>query len=132
MGNHVKNPQPGYGQVTKENSIKNMDVQNEYLYVLDEDNYSLYIFSLKFRQPRFVKSKELAKRWWLLCLDDIPAKVLQFQYPFGRNKYSAIHVPLMAQRNFLQLHPSTSGIIRSTNEFLVTTASEQVNKHCCR
>lgn len=103
------------------NGIKDMDVQDEHLYVLGEDNYSLYIFSLEFRQPRFVRSKELAKRWWLLCPDDIPAKVLQFQYPFGRNKYSAIHEPLMAQRKFLQLHPSTHGIIRSTNEFLVTT-----------
>ena len=103
------------------NGIKDMDVQDEHLYVLGEDNYSLYIFSLEFRQPRFVKSKELAKRWWLLCPDDIPAQVLQFQYPFGRNKYSAIHEPLMAQRKFLQLHPSTHGIIRSTNEFLVTT-----------
>ncbi len=47
----------------RRNGIKDMDVRDLHLYVLGEDNYSLYIFSLDLGQPRFVKSYKLAKRW---------------------------------------------------------------------
>ena len=105
------------------NGIKDMDVRDVHLYVLGEDNYSLYIFSLEFRQPRFVKSKKLGKRWWLLSPGITPPKVQQFQFPAATNSYSTIHEPLLSQRGFLELHPSAHGIIRSSNEYLVTNDS---------
>ena len=100
--------------------IKDMDVRDAHLYVLGEDNYSLYIFSLEFRQPKFVKFNKLAKRWWLLSPGVTPPKVQQFQFPTASNSYSTIHQPLLSKRGFLQLHPSAHGIIRSSNDFLVT------------
>lgn len=107
-------------KLPNKNGIKDMDVQNKYLYVLGEDNYSLYIFSLEFRQPRFVKSKKLMKRWWLLSTGDDPLDVIQPRYPSAYNEFSTIQETLLSQRRFLQLHPAAHGIIRSTNEFLVS------------
>ena len=103
-----------------QNGIKDMDVRDAHLYVLGEDNYSLYIFSLEFRQPRFVKSNKLAKRWWLLSPGVAPPDVKQFKFPPASSSYSTLHEPLLSQRGFLQLHPGTHGIIRSSNEFLVS------------
>ena len=108
-------------KLPNKNRIKDIDVQNQHLYILAEDNYSLYIFSLEFRQPRFVKSDKLAKRWWLLCPSATSPKMQQIQFPSGRDRYSTLLEPLLAQRRFLQLHPSAHGIIRSSDEFLVST-----------
>ena len=102
------------------NGIKDMDVQAEHLYVLGEDNYSLYIFSLKFRQPGFVRSKKLSKRWWMLSPGADPPDVIQSMFPPAHDQFSTIQEPLLAQHKFLQLHPGVHGIIRSTNEFLVS------------
>ena len=98
-----------------QNGIKDMDVRDSHLYVLGEDNYSLYIFSLEFRQAQLVKSNKLAKRWWLLSPETEAPNVKQFLPPSD-----IPHEPLLSQRGFLQLHPSTYGIIRSSNEFLVS------------
>ena len=107
-------------KLPNKNRIKDIDVQNQHLYVLGVDNYSLYIFSLEFRQPRFVKSKKLMKRWWLLSTGDDPSDVIQPRFPPTNEQFSTIQEILLSQRRFLQLHPAAHGIIRSTNEFLVS------------
>ena len=102
------------------NVIKDMDVRDSYLYVLGGDNYSLYIFSIDFRQARLVKNYILAKRWWLLSPETKTPNVKQFKFPPASSSFSTLHEPLLSQRGFLQLDPSTHGIIRSSNEFLVS------------
>ncbi len=101
------------------NVIKDMDVRDAHLYALSEDNYSLHIFSIDFRQARLVKTYRLAKRWWLLSPEVEAPKVKQFLFP-APDGYSVLHEPLLSQRGFLQLHTSKYGIIRSSNEFLVS------------
>ena len=103
-----------------QNGIKDMDVRDAHLYVLGEDNYSLYIFSIDFRQARLVKNYILTKRWWLLSPETKTPNVKQFKFPPASSSYSTLYEPLLSQRGFLQLHPSTHGIIRSSNEFLVS------------
>lgn len=103
-----------------QNGIKDMDLHDAHLYVLGEDNYSLYIFSIDFGQARLVKHYILAKRWWLLSPEIQTPNVKQFKYPSAGIFLSVLSEPLLDRRGFLQLHPSTHGIIRSSNEFLVS------------
>ncbi len=50
--------------------------------------------------------------------------VKQFRFPYAAGEaYRSLYEPLLSQRGFLQLHPSTHGIIRSSNEFLVSNES---------
>ena len=103
------------------NEIKNIDIQNDHLYVLGEDNYSLYIFSLAYRQTRFVRSKKLGKRWWFLSPSAKPPNIQEFPYPTKvTHAYSSLHEPFLSERGFLQLHPGAHGIIRASTQFLVT------------
>ena len=101
------------------NAIKDMDVRDAYLYILGKDNYSLYIFSKDFVNTRLVKTYKLAKRWQFLSPYPDSPKVKQFQAPAG-DSFSSLHEPLLSQRGFLQLHCNPLGIIRSSNEFLVS------------
>lgn len=105
------------------NRIKDIDINGVHLYVLAEDNYSLYIFSLEYRQARFVKSKLLAKRWWFLSPTEKPPNIQQFLFPLSHTVYSTISEPFLSELGFLQLHPGAHGIIRASTEFLVTNDS---------
>lgn len=60
------------------------------------------------------------KRWWLLSTGDDPSDVIQPRFPPTNKQFSTIQEILLSQRRFLQLHPAPYGIIRSTNEFLVS------------
>lgn len=102
------------------NAIKDMDVRGAYLYVLGKDNYSLYIFSTDFVNPRLVRTYKLAKRWQFLSPYPDSPKVKQFQVPSAGDGFSSLHEPLLSQRGFLQLHCNPLGITRSSNEFLVS------------
>ena len=102
------------------NGIKDMDVRGAYLYVLGEDNYSLYIFSIKFGHAQLDRNYKLAKRWWVLSPKTEHPQIKAFLFPSSlRALTSSIRTPLLEQRGFLQLHPS-DGISRSSNEFLVS------------
>ena len=101
------------------NVIKDMDVRDLHLYVLSEDNYSLYIFSIDFRQARLVKNYKLAKRWWLLSPETEAPNVKQILLSTANPFPSVLTEPLLSKRGFLQLHSSRGEKVRASSNFLV-------------
>ena len=96
-----------------------MDVRDLHLYVLSEDNYSLYIFSIDFRQARLVKNYKLAKRWWLLSPETEAPNVKQILLSTANPFPSVLTEPLLSKRGFLQLHSSRGEKVRASSNFLV-------------